>query len=58
MNSLSFPSVRFNTSHYSSCFIPVVTKIWNDHLSVIVVAEEPKKFKFSANAFLLGVDGS
>ena len=58
VNCLSFSPMRFNTSQYSRCFIPAITKLWNDLHSVTVETTELQKFKLNANAFLLGVDGS
>ena len=57
INSLSFSPMRFHTSQYSRCFIPATTRLWNELPIVIVEAAELQKFKFGANAFLLGVDG-
>ena len=42
VNSLIFPSLTFNTSQYSRCFILATTILWNDHSSMIVKAVELK----------------
>ena len=57
INSLSFSPLRFHTCQYSRRFIPATTKSLNELPSMIVEATELQKFKISANAFLLGVDG-
>ena len=49
--------MRFHTFQYSRRFIPAATKLRNELPSMIVKAAELQKFKFGANAFLLGVDG-
>ena len=56
ISSLSFSPMRFHTSQYSRCFIPITTKLWNELPSMIVEATELQKLKTGANAFLLGVD--
>ena len=57
VSSLSFSRIRFHTSQYYRCFIPAVTKLWNELPSMIVEPTELQKFKIGANALLLGVDG-
>ena len=54
INSLSFSPMRFHTSQYSRCFIPAITKLWNELPSIIVEAAEPQKFKLGANTFCIG----
>ena len=56
-SSLSFSLMRFHSSQYSRCFIPVKTKLWNELPSMIVEAAELQNLKLGANAFLLGVEG-
>ena len=49
--------MRFDTSQYSRCFIPVTTKLWNDLVSMIVEAAELQKFNLGANVCTLDVNG-
>ena len=53
-NSRAYASVRFNTTQYSRCFIPAITKLWNELPSLVVESEVLQKFKLGANSFLLG----
>ena len=43
INSLSFSPMRFHNSQHSRCFIPAITKLWNELPSMIVEATELQK---------------
>ena len=51
LNVYSFQYVRFNTSHFSRCFVPRFCELWNDLPNHVVCCSDRNEFKTAAEDF-------